>query len=88
VSFFRDYFTPNGKRVEFWGPGTRSLLPLVLAIAPFLILHACGLRTIPSLAFWLAFGAAALLSTYLFSIGVMPWARRVTGKRKRDTSGN
>ena len=85
MSFLRDYFLPNGKRVEFWGPYSRALIPLFIAVTPFLVLDlALGMRTIPlSPIFWPTFGVGALLSVYLFSIGVMPWARRVTGKRKR-----
>lgn len=85
MSFFRDYFLPNGKRVEFWGPYNRALIPLFVAVTPFVVMDlAFGMRTIPfSPFFWPIFGAGGLLSAYVFSIGVMPWARRVTGKRKK-----
>jgi len=84
VSFFRDYFLPHGKRVEFWGEYNRALIPLFIAIAPFLVLDlAFGTRTMPSPAFWLSFGAGAMISVYVFSIGVGPSVRRIMGKNKK-----
>lgn len=82
MGFLRDYFLPNGKHVEFWGPGSRSQTPVFLATTPFLISDlAFGTRTIPySPFFWVAFGGGVLTSAYLFWIGVVPWVRRVTGK--------
>lgn len=84
MKLFRDYLLPHGKRVEFWGPYNRALIPLYIAIAPFLVLDfAFGMRTILGWGFWLTFGAGALTSAYVFSIGVGPWARRIMGKNKR-----
>lgn len=86
MSFLRDYLLPGGKRAELWEPYNRALIPLFVAIAPFLLLDfAFGMHTIPwSPLFWLALSVGTLLSFYVCLIGVMPWAQRITGKRKKD----
>lgn len=85
VSFFRDYFLPGGKRVTFWGPGSRAFVPVCVAITPFLIAqYTTGLQLIPSTYFWFALSIGLVISAYLLVIGAIPWSYKVTQRGNKN----
>ena len=87
MRFFRDYFWPRGKQVTFWGSYNRALIPLYVTVITLLILQfATGLQLILSAYFWVAIGVGALISAYVFFIGVIPWTYKVTQTKRRGDS--